>query len=68
MLSSPPPKFFSFLSLYHILPIHFPLTLWVFDAPFGRFGRPDGEGSRWWINGELFISMWRLLLMAEEVT
>ncbi|ORX35811.1 hypothetical protein BD324DRAFT_631804 [Kockovaella imperatae] len=53
-IPAPPVKFFSLLGLYHLLPIHFPLTLWGIDAPFGRFARQDGQGSKLlWMNGNI---------------
>ena len=45
----PPPTFYPFLAVYHILPLHMPLTLFVLDAPFGRFA---SQTSRLNVNGE----------------
>ena len=46
--TTPPPLFIPLILLYHLLPFHAPLTLWVLDAPFGRFN----EGlSMWDVNG-----------------
>lgn len=49
----PPDKFWPVLGLYHILNLHFPLTTFFFDAPWGRFA---AQGKTWpynWtFNGE----------------
>jgi hypothetical protein len=36
------------LELYHLLPLHMPLTLFLLDAPFGRFAP---KGKKWVVNG-----------------
>ncbi|GMK53907.1 hypothetical protein CspeluHIS016_0104930 [Cutaneotrichosporon spelunceum] len=36
--SDPPPgRFYALLLAFHIFPIHAPITLWLLDAPFGKF-------------------------------
>jgi hypothetical protein len=44
LLGSPlgvPGKFYSLLALYHLLPLHFPITTWGYDVPWGRFSTPS---------------------------
>ncbi|KAK1924319.1 hypothetical protein DB88DRAFT_278549 [Papiliotrema laurentii] len=38
------------LELYHLLPLHMPLTLFLLDAPFGRFAP---KGKKWVVNGNI---------------
>ncbi|GFZ43825.1 hypothetical protein JCM24511_01545, partial [Saitozyma sp. JCM 24511] len=45
-----PHNFYPFLLLFHAFPLHAVLTLFVLDAPFGRFAR---VGSRLNLNGNL---------------
>ncbi|BEI91876.1 uncharacterized protein CcaverHIS019_0406960 [Cutaneotrichosporon cavernicola] len=37
----PPDKFYPLLLAFHIFPIHAPITLWLLDAPFGKFAIPS---------------------------
>jgi hypothetical protein len=41
--------FYPSLVIYHLFPLHAPLTLWFLDAPFGRFAK---KTSSWNVNGE----------------
>jgi hypothetical protein len=43
-----PHSFYPFLLIFHAFPLHAVLTLFVLDAPFGRFAR---VGSRLNLNG-----------------
>ncbi|KAL7421628.1 hypothetical protein Q5752_003397 [Cryptotrichosporon argae] len=61
MPSSPPPRFYAALGLYHLFPLHAPLTLWVVDAPFGRFS----QGGRWHVDGNL---AWAAMELVAPVT
>jgi hypothetical protein len=36
-----PGKFYPLLGLYHLLPLHFPITTWGYDVPWGRFSTPS---------------------------
>lgn len=36
-----PAKLYPLLALYHLLPLHFPITTWGFDVPWGRFSTPS---------------------------
>jgi hypothetical protein len=47
-LGQAPAKFYSLLALYHLLPLHFPITTWGYDVPWGRFSAP----SKLNLNGE----------------
>ncbi|CAK9781213.1 hypothetical protein CC85DRAFT_289447 [Cutaneotrichosporon oleaginosum] len=38
---APPGRFYSLLLAYHVFPLHAPITLWLLDAPFGRFSIPS---------------------------
>jgi hypothetical protein len=46
--------FYPSLVIYHLFPLHAPLTLWFLDAPFGRFAK---KTSSWNVNGEGMPSM-----------
>ncbi|TXT07181.1 hypothetical protein VHUM_03351 [Vanrija humicola] len=40
------------LAAFHVFPVHAPLTLWVFDAPFGKFARNvwgNVDGNKAWV-------------------
>ncbi|RXK37073.1 hypothetical protein M231_05661 [Tremella mesenterica] len=45
-----PTLFYTLLGIYHLLPLHAPLTLFVLDAPFGRFA---SKTSRLNVNGNI---------------
>ncbi|KAK8864507.1 hypothetical protein IAR55_001757 [Kwoniella newhampshirensis] len=53
----PPAAFFPSLITYHLFPLHAPLTLYVVDAPFGRFSRLTSKwnlpGNAAWAGMEL---------------
>lgn len=38
-VASASPMFFPLLFVFHLFPLHVPLTLFVLDAPFGKFSR-----------------------------
>ena len=40
--------FYPTLLLFHVFPFHSPVTLFIIDAPFGRFA---SQTSRWNLNG-----------------
>lgn len=44
-----PGKFWPLLALYHLLPLHFPITTWGYDVPWGRFSAP----SKFNLNGNI---------------
>jgi hypothetical protein len=44
-----PAQFVPSMILYHLLPLHMPLTLFFLDAPFGRFSNAK---SIFKVNGE----------------
>ncbi len=50
-LSTPyTPLFYTVLKFYHLFPLHSPATLFLLDAPWGRFAYPEqrnreGEGA-----------------------
>lgn len=44
-----PARFVPSMILYHLLPLHMPLTLFFLDAPFGRF---SNAASKFKVNGE----------------
>ena len=46
---TPPGIFTPAILLYHLLPLHAPLTLFVLDAPFGRFNQSKSIFN---VNGE----------------
>lgn len=54
-----PHNFYPFLLLFHAFPLHAVLTLFVLDAPFGRFAR---AGSRLNLNGAHVASTHRTAL------
>jgi hypothetical protein len=45
----PPWTFTLGMSIYHLLPFHAPITLFLTDAPFGRFA--SDSKSRWQVDG-----------------
>jgi hypothetical protein len=49
---APSPRFYTLLAVYHLFPLHMPLTTYLLDAPFGRFS--NGK-SRFNVNGEFSI-------------
>jgi hypothetical protein len=52
----PPELYYPALFVFNLFPLHFPITLWGVDAPYGRFGG-GGEGRAWgYMNGELVMS------------
>jgi 3-oxo-5-alpha-steroid 4-dehydrogenase 1 len=36
------PAFYALLAIWLLFPLHAPLTLWVLDAPFGKFAWKGG--------------------------
>ena len=56
-----PQSFWPLLLLYHFFPLHFPLTLKVFNAPFGRFA---SKTSKFNLNGQTFL----LCIMSCDLT
>lgn len=55
--ATPPPRtFYPLLLLFHLFPLHAPVTLWILDAPFGRFAIPSRlnlDGNWAWAGMEL---------------
>ena len=62
-LSNPsaPGKFWPLLALYHLLPLHFPITTWGYDVPWGRFSAP----SKLNVNGNV---AWFVMEIVSPVT
>lgn len=60
------PLFYSLLKLYHLFPIHAPITLILMDAPWGRFAYSEVKGkeykkSIWDLDGNwawCFMEIW----------
>lgn len=50
----PPSLFYLTLAVFHLFPLHSPITLWGLDAPFGRFA---SKSSRWNLNGMKFDAL-----------
>ncbi|KAK4683650.1 hypothetical protein P7C73_g6586, partial [Tremellales sp. Uapishka_1] len=48
-MSDPPSTYYVALVLFHLFPLHAPLTLYVLDAPFGRFSKAT---SGWNVNAD----------------
>lgn len=49
---TPSALYYALLAAFHIFPIHAPLTLWVFDAPFGKFAKNvwgNVDGNKAWV-------------------
>jgi 3-oxo-5-alpha-steroid 4-dehydrogenase 1 len=52
----PPGRFYPLLLAFHIFPLHAPITLWLLDAPFGKFAIPSAlnlPGNLAWAAMEL---------------
>lgn len=54
------PLYYSLLKLYHLFPLHAPITLMLMDAPWGRFayseqnkGKKGYEKSIWDLDGNI---------------
>jgi hypothetical protein len=58
-----PPIFTPALLLYHLLPLHCPLTLFVVDAPFGRFNQSNSILN---VNGQLISSLYLMCQLKRQ--
>ncbi|KAL1411571.1 hypothetical protein Q8F55_002535 [Vanrija albida] len=50
--ASPTWLYYALLAGFHVMPLHAPLTLWCFDAPFGKFAKNvwgNVSGNRAWV-------------------
>ncbi|OCF38388.1 3-oxo-5-alpha-steroid 4-dehydrogenase 1 [Kwoniella heveanensis CBS 569] len=57
-----PTAFFPSLFIFHIFPLHAPLTLYILDAPFGRFA---DKTSGWNVNGNF---AWAAMELVSPIT
>ncbi|WVR06941.1 hypothetical protein IAU60_003977 [Kwoniella sp. DSM 27419] len=58
----PPPAFFPALLTFHTFPLHAPLTLFVLDAPFGRFANKTSKLN---VNGNV---AWAAMELVAPIT
>ncbi|WVF71272.1 hypothetical protein IAT40_006075 [Kwoniella sp. CBS 6097] len=61
-LPTPPTAFFPSLLIFHLFPLHAPLTLYILDAPFGRFAN---KTSGWNVNGNI---AWAAMEIVSPIT